>query len=168
MLFVSCCPLCKNWHTTYTTRLEQQTGHFRSRRSSRCVICPVLWCIVLGSVLGIRSFSAAFQQLFSSFSAAFKLCFRPANRATVDVVFGITVTATSLLLGEVGLVMTTVSGLVDLRDPPRLARLTSKMAGNLPSCTRSVVSFFFCGAMWVCLKMVSTPKPNGFADHYPY
>ena len=22
--------------------------------------------------------------------------------------------------------------------------------------------------MWVCLKMVSTPKPNGFADHYPY
>ena len=20
----------------------------------------------------------------------------------------------------------------------------------------------------VCLKMVSTPKPNGFADHYPY
>ena len=22
--------------------------------------------------------------------------------------------------------------------------------------------------MWVCLKMVSTPKPHGFADHYPY
>ena len=22
--------------------------------------------------------------------------------------------------------------------------------------------------IWVCLKMVSTPKPNGFADHYPY
>ena len=21
---------------------------------------------------------------------------------------------------------------------------------------------------WVCLKMVSTPKPNGFHDHYPY
>ena len=21
---------------------------------------------------------------------------------------------------------------------------------------------------WVCLKMVSTPTPNGFADHYPY
>ena len=21
---------------------------------------------------------------------------------------------------------------------------------------------------WVCLKMVSTPKPTGFADHYPY
>ena len=20
---------------------------------------------------------------------------------------------------------------------------------------------------WVCLKMVSTPTPNGFADHYP-
>jgi hypothetical protein len=90
-------------------------------------------------VLGIRSFSAAF-----------KLFFRPANRATVDVVFGITVTATSLLLGEVGL----VSGLVDLRDPtpgsgasqpvmPRLARLTSKMAGNLPSCTRSVLFFWW-------------------------
>ena len=24
------------------------------------------------------------------------------------------------------------------------------------------------GFIWVCLKMVSTPKPNGFADHYPY
>ena len=23
-------------------------------------------------------------------------------------------------------------------------------------------------AKWVCLEMVSTPKPNGFADHYPY
>ena len=22
--------------------------------------------------------------------------------------------------------------------------------------------------IWVCLKMVSTPKPNSFADHYPY
>ena len=21
--------------------------------------------------------------------------------------------------------------------------------------------------IWVCLKMVSTPKPNGFADHSP-
>ena len=21
--------------------------------------------------------------------------------------------------------------------------------------------------IWVCLKIVSTPKPNGFADHYP-
>ena len=20
---------------------------------------------------------------------------------------------------------------------------------------------------WVCLKMLCTPKPNGFADHYP-
>ena len=23
-------------------------------------------------------------------------------------------------------------------------------------------------AIWVCLKMLCTPKPNGFADHYPY
>ena len=22
--------------------------------------------------------------------------------------------------------------------------------------------------MWVCLKMLCSPKPNGFADHYPY
>ena len=22
--------------------------------------------------------------------------------------------------------------------------------------------------IWVCLKMLYTPKPNGFADHYPY
>ena len=21
---------------------------------------------------------------------------------------------------------------------------------------------------WVCLKMLCTPTPNGFADHYPY
>ena len=24
------------------------------------------------------------------------------------------------------------------------------------------------GFIWVCLKMLCTPKPNGFADHYPY
>ena len=24
-----------------------------------------------------------------------------------------------------------------------------------------------CSLIWVCLKMVSTPKPNGFADPYP-
>ena len=23
-------------------------------------------------------------------------------------------------------------------------------------------------SIWVCLKMLCTPKPNGFADHYPY
>ena len=22
--------------------------------------------------------------------------------------------------------------------------------------------------IWVCLKMLCTPEPNGFADHYPY
>ena len=22
--------------------------------------------------------------------------------------------------------------------------------------------------IWVCLKMLCTPKPNGFVDHYPY
>ena len=25
-----------------------------------------------------------------------------------------------------------------------------------------------CRNIWVCLKMLCTPKPNGFADHYPY
>ena len=24
------------------------------------------------------------------------------------------------------------------------------------------------GYIWVCLKIGNTPKPNGFADHYPY
>ena len=24
------------------------------------------------------------------------------------------------------------------------------------------------GVIWVCLKIEKTPKPNGFADHYPY
>ena len=24
------------------------------------------------------------------------------------------------------------------------------------------------GDIWVCLKMLCTPKPNGFADHYAY
>ena len=23
-------------------------------------------------------------------------------------------------------------------------------------------------SIWVCLKMLCTPTPNGFADHYPY
>ena len=64
MLFVSCCPLCKNWHTT---RLEQQTGHLRSRRSSRCVICPVRHALSL-DVLGCPGYS----QLFSSFQALFQ------------------------------------------------------------------------------------------------
>ena len=27
---------------------------------------------------------------------------------------------------------------------------------------------FLASIMWVCLKMLCTPKPNGFADHYPY
>ena len=32
----------------------------------------------------------------------------------------------------------------------------------------SLVKFpILMGNIWVCLKMVSTPKPNGFADHYP-
>ena len=25
-----------------------------------------------------------------------------------------------------------------------------------------------CLTKWVCLKMLCSPKPNGFADHYPY
>ena len=61
---VSFCPLCKNWRTT---RLEQQTGHLRSRRSSRCVICPVRRALSL-DVLGCPGYS----QLFSSFQALFQ------------------------------------------------------------------------------------------------
>ena len=37
---------------------------------------------------------------------------------------------------------------------------------NLP--TLPVNNSLLCFFMRVCLKMVSTPKPNGFADHYPY
>ena len=28
--------------------------------------------------------------------------------------------------------------------------------------------WFVVSNIWVCLKMLCTPKPNGFADHYPY
>ena len=28
--------------------------------------------------------------------------------------------------------------------------------------------YSYFAKMWVCLKMLCTPKPNGFADHYPY
>ena len=35
---------------------------------------------------------------------------------------------------------------------------------DLPSMAPDVVGF----EIWVCLKMLCTPKPNGFADHYPY
>ena len=31
-----------------------------------------------------------------------------------------------------------------------------------------VIPSGYYGNMGVLLKMVSTPKPNGFADHYPY
>ena len=58
-------------------------------------------------------------------------------------------------------------------DPPGLA---------LPSCrglpgvrhgshSRSRRSTSLGGGLdfkWVCLKMLCSPKPNGFADHYPY
>ena len=30
------------------------------------------------------------------------------------------------------------------------------------------VPLFQEASIWVCLKMLCTPKPNGFADHYPY
>ena len=33
--------------------------------------------------------------------------------------------------------------------------------------TVEVWAFVESRLFWVCLKMVSTPKPNGFADHYP-
>ena len=38
----------------------------------------------------------------------------------------------------------------------------------------AAASFFANGerrtktTIWVCLKMLCTPKPNGFHDHYPY
>ena len=35
--------------------------------------------------------------------------------------------------------------------------------------SRPSTEFTSCSLkMWVCLKMLCTPKPNGFADHYPY
>ena len=29
-------------------------------------------------------------------------------------------------------------------------------------------AFIYSWSLWVCLKIGNTPKPNGFADHYPY
>ena len=42
----------------------------------------------------------------------------------------------------------------------------SKIHANIPYpiCSCLFQKMF----MWVCLKMLCTPKPNGFADHYPY
>ena len=34
--------------------------------------------------------------------------------------------------------------------------------------SHTVVVWEFLLSIWVCLKMSCTPKPNGFADHYPY
>ena len=41
-----------------------------------------------------------------------------------------------------------------------------KVRGNIVSLQSC--NLFGLVANRVCLKMVSTPQPNGFADHYPY
>ena len=55
-----------------------------------------------------------------------------------------------------------------------LARLSKESSEQLPRLLATLMrreSQDFVGHsfwIWGCLKMVSSPKPNGFADHYPY
>ena len=46
------------------------------------------------------------------------------------------------------------------------ARAVCAMEEVGPGRAAAGIKRFF--SMWVCLKMSCTPKPNGFADHYPY
>ena len=39
--------------------------------------------------------------------------------------------------------------------------------GHLPSGNQTWQLKMHENSIWVCLKMLFTPKPNGFADHYP-
>ena len=48
-----------------------------------------------------------------------------------------------------------------------VSRLTATSKFNSHETRPSRPSMALLLGIWVCLKMVSTPKPNGFADHYP-
>ena len=49
-----------------------------------------------------------------------------------------------------------------LAPRPSTARCKGLRPCGSPGTARVIVD------IWVCLKMLCTPKPNGFADHYPY
>ena len=50
--------------------------------------------------------------------------------------------------------------------PSRMGRISCQTSTSWSANPASVNAGFT--NTWVCLKMVSTPTPNGFADHYPY
>ena len=68
------------------------------------------------------------------------------------------------------------SGPVFFSAKPTLSHKSSKnMTSELAwTCTEWPIQLYSTNqwksiyAMWMCLKMSCTPKPNGFADHYPY
>ena len=51
---------------------------------------------------------------------------------------------------------------------PSLPAAGTPQHASPTSCRPFFMSMICWRWIWVCLKMVSTPKPNGFADHYPY
>ena len=59
---------------------------------------------------------------------------------------------------------------VTCRDQTQCGGFTDSMSIDAAATATSRVSALSkdCSDNWVCLKMVSTPTPNGFADHYPY
>ena len=48
-------------------------------------------------------------------------------------------------------------------EAPKAVRLCGKRSWDPISGQQKTIN-----NTWVCLKMLCTPKPNGFADHYPY
>ena len=51
--------------------------------------------------------------------------------------------------------------------PLGLLEVTAKRGDNLSTPEVRTVIHFAPKSTWVCLKMLCTPKANGFADHYP-
>ena len=64
------------------------------------------------------------------------------------------------------------AGLWDSVRPFPILSMTQSSAGHLGSFGSAKVlspeDLLFKVQKWVCLKMLCTPKANGFADHYPY
>ena len=61
------------------------------------------------------------------------------------------------------------------KDPDNALTIISTSCHGLKlAASDGLGSFVWCklitshNSIWVCLKMLCTPKPNGFADHYPY
>ena len=62
-----------------------------------------------------------------------------------------------------------INGCYGLLPPVAQRHLAALPSSTLISSVAVAKSFTMCTFLFgVCLKMLCTPKPNGFADHYPY